>query len=83
MELVERRAIGELAGQRFETLEVEQVAVPVVRAGLRHDVDDAAGGAAEFAGAPLAMTWNSFTASSVISTAARCPPTCSPKKPLL
>jgi hypothetical protein len=33
--------------------------------------------------APLATTWNSFTASSVMSTAARWPPICSPKKPLL
>ncbi len=35
------------------------------------------------AGAPLAITWNSFTASSVMSIAARWPPTCSPKNPLL
>ncbi len=35
------------------------------------------------AGAPLAITWNSFTASSVMSMGARCPPACSPKKPLL
>ena len=33
--------------------------------------------------APVATTWNSFTASSVTSMAARCPPTCSPKNPLL
>ena len=33
--------------------------------------------------APLATTWNSFTASRVMSIAARWPPTCSPKKPLL
>ena len=35
------------------------------------------------AGAPLAITWNSFTASSVMSIGARWPPACSPKKPLL
>jgi hypothetical protein len=35
------------------------------------------------AGAPWATTWNSFTASSVMSIAARWPPICSPKKPLL
>ena len=35
------------------------------------------------AGAPLAITWNSLTASSVMSIAARWPPTCSPKNPLL
>ena len=33
--------------------------------------------------APVATTWNSFTASSVMSMAARWPPTCSPKNPLL
>ena len=35
------------------------------------------------AGAPLAITWNSLTASSVMSIGARWPPTCSPKNPLL
>ena len=35
------------------------------------------------AGAPVAMTWNSLIASSVMSTAARWPPACSPKNPLL
>jgi hypothetical protein len=33
--------------------------------------------------APVAMTWNSLTASSVMSIAARWPPTCSPKKPFV
>ena len=33
--------------------------------------------------APVATTWNSLTASSVISIAARWPPICSPKNPLL
>ena len=33
--------------------------------------------------APVATTWNSLTASSVMSMAARWPPICSPKKPLL
>ena len=33
--------------------------------------------------APVATTWNSLTASRVMSMAARCPPICSPKNPLL
>jgi hypothetical protein len=33
--------------------------------------------------APVAITWNSLTASSVMSIAARWPPTCSPKKPFV
>ncbi len=47
VESIEVGAVRQLAGQRFEPLEVEQRAVRRVRARLRDHVDDAAGRAAE------------------------------------
>ena len=47
VEVVQRGAVGEIAGQRLEPLEVKERAVRLVRAGLGDDVDHAAGGAAE------------------------------------
>ncbi len=48
MEIFQLAAVGELAGQRLEALEVEQAAAHVVAAGLRDDVDDTTRRAAEF-----------------------------------
>ena len=62
---------------------MEHAAVRLIRARLGDDVDDAAAVRPNSALAPLATTWNSFTASSVMSIAARWPPSCSPKNPLL
>jgi hypothetical protein len=47
VEVVERRAVRQLAGQRFETLEMEHRAVPLIRPRLRDHVDDATRRASE------------------------------------
>src|SRR5262249_41520202 len=47
VEVVERRAVGQLAGQRLETLEMENGSVRLVGPRLRDDVDHATGCAAE------------------------------------
>ena len=84
MKILELAAVRQVAGQPLEPLEMEDACrarslVP----DLVITLTTPPAVRPNSAGAPLAITWNSFTASSVMSIGARWPPTCSPKKPLL
>ena len=83
VELFELRAVREITGQPFEALEVEQAAVRLFVPDLVMTLTTPPAVRPYSAGAPLAITWNSLTASSVMSIDARWPPACSPKNPLL
>ena len=83
VEVLELGAVRQIAGERLEPLEVEQAAVQPLVPDLVMTFTTPPAVRPNSAGAPVAMTWNSLTASSVMSIGARCPPACSPKKPLL
>ena len=83
VEIFEARAVRQVARQLLDPLEVEEAAGQRVRPRLGDDVDDPAGGAAELGGGAGGNDLEFLDASSVMSTAARWPPACSPKKPLL
>jgi len=69
--ILEGFAVGCMRRQSLQSLKEEETTMHCIGTRLGNNVDDAARRAPDSAVAPVATTWNSFTASSGISIAAR------------